>query len=168
MPAIGGRMPLGNSLRCGGRIVGIALSTRHRRQIEQHADVVLGSPLDSSVDVVHNRDIGGIGLLGAKRIPRHRQTNGIEANLRHTAKIILAHKRLVVPAHAFVIGGGAHCLLQLCRVGCTGRRIERRGHPGLGNKPAREINAEHPLHHCPPFESYGLGPHRSCMTYLSI
>ena len=63
MTAVSGRMPLGNSLRRGGRIVGIALATGHRRQIEQHADVVLGSPLNRAVDVIDNRDVGGIGLL---------------------------------------------------------------------------------------------------------
>ena len=63
MAAVSGRMPLGNSLRRGGRIVGIALATGHSCQIEQHADVVLGSPLNRAVDVIDNRDVGGIGLL---------------------------------------------------------------------------------------------------------
>ena len=116
-------MPLGNSLRRGGRIIGIALATGHRRQIEQHADVILGSPLNCTVDVVDNRDVGRIGLLRAKGIPGHRQAHGIETDLRHAAKIVLAHKRLVMTAHALVIGGGAHGLLQLGRVGCTGRRV---------------------------------------------
>ena len=149
MTAVGGRMPLGNSLRRGGRIVGIALTTWHCRQVEQNTDVVLGGPLNCAIDVVDNRDVGRIGLLRAEGIPGHRQTHGIEANLRHAAKIVLAHKRFVMTAHALVIGGGAHSLLQLGRVGCTGRCIQRRGHPRLGNKPAREINAEYPLHHCP-------------------
>ena len=63
MTTVGGRMPLGNSLWRGGRIVGIALATGHSCQIEQHADVVLGSPLNRAVDVIDNRDVGGIGLL---------------------------------------------------------------------------------------------------------
>ena len=61
--AVGGRMPLGDSLRRGGRIVGIALATGHGCQIEQHADVVFGSPLNCAVDVIDNRYVGGIGLL---------------------------------------------------------------------------------------------------------
>ena len=63
MTTVGGRMPLGNSLRRGGRIVGIALATGHSRQVKQHANVVLGSPLNRAVDVIDNRDVGGIGLL---------------------------------------------------------------------------------------------------------
>ena len=63
MTTVGGRMPLGNSLRRGGRVIGIALATGHRRQIEQHADIVLGSPLNRTVNVVDNRDVGRIGLL---------------------------------------------------------------------------------------------------------
>ena len=123
MTAVGGRMPLGDSLRRGGRIVGIALATGHSCQIKQHANVVLGSPLNCTVDVVDNRDVGRIGLLRAKGIPGHRQTHGVEADLRHATEIVLAHKRLVMTAHALVIGGGAHGLLQLGRVGCTGRRV---------------------------------------------
>ena len=124
MAAVSGRMPLGNSLRRGGRIVGIALATGHSRQVKQHANVVLGSPLNRAVDVVDNRDVGRIGLLRAKGIPGHRQTHGVEADLRHATEIVLAHKRLVMTAHALVISGGAHGLLpQLGRVGCTGRRV---------------------------------------------
>ena len=147
--AIGGRMPLSDDFRRRGRIVGIALTAGYSRQIEQYADVVLGGPLNSTVDIIDDRDVGSVGLLRAKGIPRHRQAHGVETDLRHTTKIVLAHKRLVMATHALVIGSGAHCLLQLRRVGCTGRRIQRRGHPGLGNKPAREINAENPLHHGP-------------------
>ena len=123
MTTVGGRMPLGNSLWRGGRIIGIALATGHSCQIKQHADVVLGSPLNRTVNVVDNRDVGRIGLLRAKGIPGHRQTHGIETDLRHATEIVLAHKRLVMTAHALVIGGGAHGLLQLGRVGCTGRRV---------------------------------------------
>ena len=57
MATVGGRMPLGDGLRRGGRIVGIALTTGHSRQIEQHADVVLGSPLNRTVDIVNDRDV---------------------------------------------------------------------------------------------------------------
>ena len=42
----------------------------------------------------------------SQRHTRHRQTHGIETDLRHAAKIVLAHKRLVMTTHALVVSGG--------------------------------------------------------------
>ena len=129
----------------GGPVVGISLAAGDGREVEQHAHVVFGSPLERAVDVVDGGNMGAAVVLGAEDVPGDGEADRIEPDRRHALEIELADEGLVMLAQALGVLGGTQGLLKLRRIGSARRRIQRRGDPRLGDKPTGEVDAAQTL-----------------------